>query len=191
VRLFLVLAASFLLFVPVSRADMAEDTPPPGDMDLHVTVDPKEQTVHANATLRIHASREMVWSVLTNCTQALELVPGIVSCEVLETAPDKSWQRIHQVVDYSWMVPRLSYEIRATYDYPTVIKLERVAGDLRKLDCSWTLEADGEFTNARYSLDLAPGFWVPHWVMRLALKHDLPKMLRTLRTRAESAFEKG
>jgi len=36
---------------------------------------------------------------------------------------------------------------------------------------------------------VAPGFWVPRWLVRIALKHDLPRMLRTLRTRAESAAE--
>jgi hypothetical protein len=170
---------------------MADDLPPPGDMNLHVTVDSKAQALHAEATLEIHASREMVWSVLTSCAEALQLVPGLVSCEVIDTAPDRSWERIHEVLNYSWMVPRLSYEIRAAYAYPAEIKIERVAGDLRQLNCTWSLEEDGEFTTARYSLDLAPGVWVPHWMMRLALKHDLPKMLRALRTRAESGFKKG
>ena len=32
---------------------------------------------------------------------------------------------------------------------------------------------------------VAPGFWVPHWIVRAVLRRDLPKMLRALRTRAE------
>jgi hypothetical protein len=31
-----------------------------------------------------------------------------------------------------------------------------------------------------------PGFWVPHWLVRIALRRDLPKMLRALRSRAEA-----
>jgi hypothetical protein len=34
-------------------------------------------------------------------------------------------------------------------------------------------------------VDLAPGFWVPHWMVRAVLRRDLPKMLRALRSRAE------
>jgi hypothetical protein len=49
------------------------------------------------------------------------------------------------------------------------------------------LDKDGEYTVAHYSVELAPGFWVPHWIVRSALKRDLPKMLRALRTRAEAA----
>jgi hypothetical protein len=47
------------------------------------------------------------------------------------------------------------------------------------------LQNDGEFTLAHYTVDLAPGFWVPRWVVHAALRRDLPKMLRSLRSRAE------
>jgi hypothetical protein len=106
-------------------------------------------------------------------------------CDVLETAPDESWQRIRQVMDYSWYVPKLTYEVRATYDEPVRISMERVAGDLRSLRWSWTLQSDGDYTVAHYMLDLVPGFWVPHFIVHAALRRDLPKMLRALRTRAE------
>ena len=77
--------------------------------------------------------------------------------------------------------------MRATYEYPSRVSFERVAGDLRSLKGSWYLESDGDFTVAHYSLDLVPGFWVPRWLVRAALRRDLPKMLRALRARAESA----
>jgi hypothetical protein len=145
--------------------------------------------VQTSATIKIHAPRETVWALLTSCAEALELVPGLSDCQVLDTAPDGSWQLIRQVIDYSWYVPKLTYVLRASYDYPAHILIERDSGDLRTLKSSWYLEADGEFTVVRYSLEVTPGFWVPRWLVRIAVKHDLPKMLRTLRTRAESALE--
>jgi hypothetical protein len=51
---------------------------------------------------------------------------------------------------------------------------------------SWNLKSDGDYSIAQYKVDLDPGFWVPRWLQRVALKRDLPKMLRALRTRAES-----
>jgi hypothetical protein len=143
--------------------------------------------VQTSATLRVHARRETVWALLTSCATALELVPGLKECQVLDTAPDGSWQLIRQVMDYSWYVPKLTYVLRDTYDYPTRISIERDSGDLRTLKAAWYLQADGEFTVLRYSFEVAPGFWVPRWLVRIALKHDLPKMLRTLRVRAESS----
>jgi len=158
-----------------------------GDIDLHVALDPTEQAGRATATIRIHASREVVWPLITTCPEALKTVPGLVACTVLDAAPDGSWQRLRHVLDYSWFIPRLTYEIRATYDKPSRVFFERVSGDLKTLRVAWVLQSDGDDTIARYSVDLAPGFWVPHWLVRSALKRDLPKMLRAVRGEAESA----
>ncbi len=165
---------------PVPDADQA------GDLQLGVVLDAAEQSGSATATVHIHASRAIVWSLITSCPEALNLVPGLVGCEVLETAPDNSWQRIRHVLDYSWYVPKLTYEIRATYDKPERVQVERISGDLKSLRVSWTLQPDGDDTVAHYRVDLAPGFWVPRWVVRGALRRDLPKMLRTLRAHAEA-----
>jgi hypothetical protein len=89
-------------------------------------------------------------------------------------------------LDYSWFVRKLTYEILATYDKPAEVSMERVSGDLSTMKVSWNLKSDGDYTIAQYKVDLAPGFWVPRWLVRGALKRDLPKMLRALRTRAES-----
>ena len=175
-----------LLSAPMlPAADLAQESAQHGDIDVAVALDAGEQSGTARATVRIHARREVVWSLITSCAEALHLVPGLVACEVRETAPDRSWQRIRHVLDYSWYAPKLTYEIRASYDQPSRVSIERVSGDLRILRGSWVLESDGDYTIARYAVDVAPDFWVPRWTVRAALKRDLPKMLRALRTRAE------
>jgi Polyketide cyclase / dehydrase and lipid transport len=166
-------------------ADLAKESAQHGDIDVAVSLDARQQSGSANATVRIHASREVVWSLITSCAEALRLVPGLVACDVMETAPDRSWQRIRHVMDYSWYVPKLTYEIRATYDQPSRVSIERISGDLLILNGSWGLQSDGDYTIAHYAVDLAPGFWVPQWIVRAALRRDLPKMLRALRARAE------
>ncbi len=185
IRASLLLLSLLLSFSALTAADLAQESAQHGDIDVAVTLDAGEQSGNAKAAVRIHARREVVWALITSCTEALHLVPGLVLCEVRETAPDRSWQRIRHVIDYSWYVPKLSYEIRATYDRPSRVSIERVSGDLRVLRGSWVLESDGDYTIAHYAADLAPGFWVPRWVVRAALKRDLPKMLRALRSRAE------
>jgi len=179
---------SWIVLTAVSArgANLAPENEPHGDIEVRVVLDRAEQTGRASATVRIHAGREVVWSLITNCADALKIVPGLVDCEVLQTAPDGSWQRIRHVLDYSWYVRKLTYEILATYDKPAEVSIERVSGDLSTLKVSWNLKSDGDYTIAKYKIDLAPGFWVPHWLVRGALKRDLPKMLRALRTLAES-----
>ena len=150
-----------------------------------MALDAAEQSGSASATIKIHARRGVVWSLITSCADALRLVPGLIACEVLETAPDRSWQRIRHVLDYSWYVPKLTYEFRASYEPPSRVSIERISGDVRVLRGSWVLQSDGNDTVAHYTVDLVPGFWVPHWIVRAALRRDLPKMLRALCARAE------
>ena len=123
--------------------------------------------------------------LIESCTEAVKLVPGLAACEVLETAPDRSWQLIRHVIDYSWYCAETDYEFRATYEYPAQISIERISGDLERAQGSWNFQSDGDYTVAHYAVELAPGFWVPHWLVRVALRRDLPKMLRALRARAE------
>jgi hypothetical protein len=182
---FLILCLLFALNT-AHAVDLAQESAQHGDLDVAVSLDAGEQSGSATASVRIHAGREVVWRLITSCAEALHMVPGLVACEVMETAPDRSWQRIRQVIDYSWCIPKLTYEFRASYEAPSRVSIERISGDLRTLRGSWVLQSDGDYTIAHYALDLAPGFWVPHWIVRAALRRDLPKMLRALRARAES-----
>ncbi len=185
VRSPLLLALCLLVNASSFGASIAQEAEQHGDIDVAVVLDAAEQTGRASATVQIHARREVVWSLITNCADALELVPGLVRCDVLETAPDDSWQKIRHVLDYSWYVRKITYEVRATYHKPTEVSIERMSGDLKTLKASWKLSTDGDYTVAHYAIDLAPGFWVPQWLVRVALRRDLPRMLRALRARAE------
>ncbi len=182
-RLHLFIAACCLATV-VAHARAAADAA--GEFQVGVALDATEQSGSADATVRIHASRETIWGLITSCAETLHMVPALEQCEVLETAPDHSWQTIRQVLNYSWYFPKLTYVLRATYDKPARVTVERFAGDLKTLRVSWTLQPDGDYTLAQYKIDLAPGFWVPRWVVRVALRHDLPKMLGALRARAQA-----
>ena len=184
-RTLLVLTAIFAA-ASSQAANLAAEAASSNDINVSVALDPAEQSGTASATVRIHARREVVWALITSCPESVSMVPGLEICDVLETAPDQSWQRIRHVMDYSWYVPKLTYVIRANYDPPSKVSIERVSGDLRTLRGSWELKSDGDYTIAHYSVDLAPGFWVPHWIVRSVLRKDLPKMLRALRSRAEA-----
>jgi len=174
------------LVAAAAHAGTPADEAPTGDFQVGVALDASEQSGSANATVRIHASRETVWGLITSCAENLRMVPGLERCDVLETAPDRSWQTIRHVLHYSWYFPKLTYDLHATYDKPARVTVERFAGDLKTLRVSWTLQPDGDYTVAEYKVDLAPGFWVPRWLVRVALRHDLPKMLGALRARAEA-----
>jgi Polyketide cyclase / dehydrase and lipid transport len=178
---------SVLLATGAARAaNTAAEASAGNDIAISVSLDTAEQSGSASAIVRIHATRETVWSLITSCPESLRMVPGLEICDVQETAPDQSWQKIRHVMNYSWYVPKVTYVIRATYDRPAKVSIERISGDLRILRGSWELQSDGDYTIAHYAVDLAPGFWVPNWIVRAVLRKDLPKMLRALRSRAEA-----
>src|SRR6202163_813940 len=155
VRLYFTIAWFLFAAQAAPAADIAHESAQHGDIEVCVSLDGAEQSGSASGSVRIHASRELVWSLITSCAEALHLVPGLVACEVIETAPDRSWQRIRHVMEYSWYVPKLTYEIRAFYDQPSRVSIERISGDLRVLRGSWVLQGDGDHTIARYSVNLA------------------------------------
>src|SRR6202051_5204438 len=95
---------ALLLFAAhaASAANLAQESAQHGDLDIAVSLDAGEQSGSANASVRIHAPREVVWSLITSCDEELKLAPVLVSCEVLETAPDRSWEGFRQVRRYSW-----------------------------------------------------------------------------------------
>jgi hypothetical protein len=185
VRSSLLLACLFAASA-VGAANLAPESAQRGDIEVTTSLDAAEQSGSAAGVVKIHARREVVWGLLTSCTESLRLVPGLEVCDVLETAPDESWQRIRQVMNYSWYLPKLSYQIHVAYDPPSRISIERISGDVRTLKGSWVLQSDGDYTVAHYTVNLAPGFWVPHWLVLSVLRHDLPKLLGALRTRAEA-----
>ncbi len=186
VRTFLIFAVFFAAGA-ARAANLAAEASAGNDIAISVSLDPAEQSGSASATVRIHAPRDVVWSLITSCPESLRMVPGLEVCDVVETARDQSWQRIRHVMNYSWYLPKLTYLIRATYQPPSKVSIERISGDLRTLRGSWELTSDGDYTIAHYTVDLAPGFWVPNWIVRSALRKDLPKMLRALRSRAETS----
>jgi hypothetical protein len=181
-----------LLAAPVARCAETPTTPSAtaaaGDeFALSISMDPGEASGTATAAIRIHATKDVLWQILTSCPEALQIVPGLKLCVVQETAKDQSWQRIRQVMDYAWFTPRVSYDVLASYNKPDGIAFEKVAGDQMRLRGSWGLQSDGDYTVAHYVLEFSPGFWMPRWFVKAALKRDLPKMLRALRAHAEAA----
>jgi len=139
------------------------------------------------AAVQIGATPEQVFKTLTDCAQALEFVPHLVRCTVLETAPDHSWQVVEQQVYYGWFMPRASYVFRADYERFERIRHRNLRGDFRENDGIWEFRPvrGGAATIVTYRLRLVPRFRVPHWLMRSTLMRDLPAMMRGLRAHAE------
>jgi hypothetical protein len=170
---------SFILVVLAPVTGRGQDTPA-------VEVVSAGPSIAAHATIRIHATREVIWAIVSSCPEALKILPSLKGCEVLERAPDGSWARILQVMEYFRFLPDVRFEVRVNYRPPASITFDRVSGDLTSVRGEWILHEDGDYTVAHYDVAIEPGLWIPNWIVRAALKHDLPKMLQALRSNAET-----
>jgi uncharacterized protein YndB with AHSA1/START domain len=103
---------------------------------------------HIHAAVRIRATPEAIWRVMTDCQQAPRYVPGLKRCRLIDGAPDGSWQDIEHEVRYSWLLPTIRYVFRAQYDRPHRIDFHRISGDLKEEEGTWLLSAtaDGSAT---------------------------------------------
>ena len=137
------------------------------------------------AAVRIPASPEAIWRVMTDCAQAPLYVPGLKRCRRIDAAPDGSWEDIEHEVRYSWLLPPVRYVFRAQYQRPQRMDFHRISGDLREEAGTWLLTAtpDGTATVVEYEVYLDPGFWIPKFLVTRMLRKDVPAVLNGLSER--------
>lgn len=155
--------------------------------EVIVRVDFGAQTQHIGAAILVEAPPEVIWRVLTDCAGAPAFIPGLKRCRVLEHAADGSQELIEREVKYSFVMPTVHSVVRADYQPPWRIDFHHISGDLKDEDGSWVLEraAGSEATRVEYRLDVDPGFWVPHALVRHSVRKEMPAALQAMRTRAE------
>jgi carbon monoxide dehydrogenase subunit G len=162
-----------------------------GQVAVRIVFDGDESRMRVSAAVRIKASPEAIWSVLTDCDHAASFIPGVKRCRRVKSAPDGTWEVIEQESKYSWLMPSVTTVVQADYRRPRRIDFRRVSGDLKDEDGTWLLEADsrerapGNTTLVEYELHVDPGFWIPRVLLRHSLLSELPAALTALRIRAE------
>lgn len=135
----------------------------------------------------IEAPVDRVFDVVVDYERYPEFVPGIKACRVLPAGPEK---RVEYELDLG--IKRVRYVLRHLEDRPRAVSWSLVSGELMKVsNGSWGLEAEGERTRARYSVEIAiskPPL-VPQSVMdRISdelTRVQLPRTLEAFKQRAE------
>ena len=153
-----------------------------------VVVDSEEQGGRGRVVAMVLIDRdvEAIWRVILDCDRAPEFVPNMRRCEVLERAPDESWEIIEHEIKYSWFTPKTIYRFKAEYTPFERVHFERIDGDLRELVGDWVLTPlrdRGRPVLVSYSVFIDPGAVVPEFLVRRALRRDLPELMRALRDR--------
>jgi len=158
-----------------------------GEVVVASAIDPAQPRGRVRAAVRIDATPEAIFAIVTDCHEALAFVPHLRHCQLIDGAPDGSWQDVEHDVRYSWLLPSVRYVFRAVYDRPHRIDFYRISGDLKQEEGTWLLtpSADGAGTVVQYEVYLDPGFWIPQALVTRSLRKDIPAVLTGLRACAE------
>jgi hypothetical protein len=167
-----------------------------GQVPVRFVFEGGDSRVRVRGAVRINASPETIWRVLTDCDHAASFIPGVKRCHRLQSAPDHSWEVIEQEMKYSWLMPSVTCVFRVDYRRPQRIDFKGIRGDLKAEEGYWLLTdptptathrgAPKNTTVVAYELYVDPGFWIPRVLLRKSLRSELPEALKAVRARAES-----
>jgi uncharacterized protein YndB with AHSA1/START domain len=161
-----------------------------GAVVVNVTFEGDGSRVVVNAAVRIKATPEVIWDVLTDCEHAASFIPSIKRCHRVQIAPDGSWEIIEQESKYSFLMPSVTTVVHADYTRPQRIDFKGISGDLKDEKGTWLLEKEDHTAantmTLEYRLQVEPGFWIPRVLVRHSLRTELPAALAAVRTRAEN-----
>jgi len=158
-----------------------------GQVAVRMLFDGNQSRMQVLAAVKVNATPETIWRVLTDCEHAANFIPGVKRCRRVQSAPDDSWEIVEQEAKYSWFMPAVTTMIRAEYQRPRRIDFKRISGDLKQEDGNWVLASAADAaTIVEYELYVDPGFWIPRVLLRHSLRAELPAALTAVRERAES-----
>lgn len=143
--------------------------------------------VTIDVAVSIHASKETIWDILSECEIAPEYIPNVVGCRLIDSVNDGKSELFVQTVKPVFFMPRFEHVFRLDYFPYDRIDVHRVSGPIAEMEGSWWLRdrADGSVI-LLHSLRLQSGLPIPGIFVRATLRRDLPIVLNAIRARAEN-----
>jgi len=130
----------------------------------------------------INASPETIWRLMTDCSRARKIVKQMTSCEVLEIAPDGSWDIRKQKIRIGFLLPKSTSIFRSDYKKPHMIRISLLGGNMKVQDGLWTLTPlNNGNTRVAYRATVRPKFPVPTRMLKKGMSDDVPAILKNLR----------
>jgi len=153
-----------------------------GEPELKIWSDPTGG-VRVMASLRIPAAPQVVQAVLTD----YESWPALFSNGMRLAHLERTNGRI--VTDLYIKRPLLAGEFRLlceTQELPDGGWTRLMAGDFKRYQRTWRVRSEGEpdVTRAEFELIVEPNTWLPDWIVKLTLRHELESHFQILRDRA-------
>jgi hypothetical protein len=139
------------------------------------------QSARITGRVDIAAPLEVVWNTMRGCEGARRFVTGLKSCTVTSRDPDGRFEIIAHRIERGWPVPPVTSVFKQTYVDGQRIRVERVSGDLRALEATWTLRRRGvDSTELRYEGRIGLETQVPRAILRPFIEADFRNTLQRM-----------
>ncbi len=127
-----------------------------------------------------------LWDVVVSCEAAYRYLHGLRACEVLEDTGEHA--RVRQAVRRHWFLPVTEFVYRVERRPYTAMSLRLETGEVEALDGEWRFEplADGA-VRVTHEIRVDPRVPAPRWLVRAAIRGDLPDMLACIRGLADAS----
>jgi hypothetical protein len=179
-------AVALAIFAFAATGAHAADT-----LETHVTRDGR--LLQVRAALGSDTPARVCYAVLADFDRLEHFVPGLRISDVV--SPPGAPIRLHQVGEASAGFFRVTLDVTLAVreQPPTRIEFDRVAGNVRQMRGSWTVDGDDRRCGIVYEAAIEPGFWVPPLIgprlMRGQVDAQLEGVLHELHRRTAQVRE--
>ncbi|MEQ1755924.1 MAG: SRPBCC family protein [Micropepsaceae bacterium] len=154
-----------------------------GDVIISVDGSAIGDSAHVLAAIDVPMPAQAIWPIMTDCNRAPSYVPNLISCRILERAPNGDWDIREHLSSPGWLLPNFRTVFRSDYEINRRVHFSRVAGDLRKSEGEWLLLPidEGRATRVIYTVDTEYRSWIPNAWMHDYLADEISNILNALR----------
>ena len=154
----------------------------------------KHKPTISRGGIDIMAPAADIFEIMMDCDKMSEVSSDIRGCEVLESAPDGSWDIRKQKFAVSPLLPKIKTVFRTTYtkgpNQGHVLKIMNISGDLKVQEGRWDIISLGPYdTRVIYQAAIKPSLpLIPAKTIRKQVAIGIPDILRNLRDVAEADY---
>ncbi len=149
--------------------------------DIEVKVQVMGENVIVDLNLAVSATRQQVWSVLTDFEHMADFVSNLKESRVISVSGDT--QNIFQ--SGSAKYGPLAFKFESTREMKLdpfdKIQSRMISGNMRKMEGMTRLVDEVGQTRIIYHTDTIPGVWIPPIVGKIFIEHEIREQFREMR----------
>ncbi|MGK6310472.1 SRPBCC family protein [Variovorax sp. DT-64] len=148
---------------------------------INVETDGQGELITVTASADMQVDPRTVWAVISDYDRLAEFIPDMRSSRVIRRDGDQVL--VEQTGEFSFLFFRQPVEVRLAVSEspPRRIVAQAVGGNLQSMEGRYVVESlAGNQVRLSYSGRLVPGFQVPPFVSRIAVRSTMDRQFRAL-----------